>query len=204
MKTGQAKSLVILLHEIYGANNHMDFMKDVMTQEGYDVITPNLLHRDPFSYDQEEEAYHYFINEVGFNGPKDEVKQIVAANRMNYEKIYIIGFSVGATTAWICSEFEIDGVIGFYGSRIRDYVEMEPGCPTLLFFPESERSFHVPELIDKLKNKKNIHVTAIHAEHGFMNPFFRAYSRKDYMECMNQCLKFLKQLEEIDTTILSG
>lgn len=35
---------------------------------------PNLIGREAFSYDQEDQAYHYFMNEIGFAGAHRHVR----------------------------------------------------------------------------------------------------------------------------------
>lgn len=190
------KSLVIILHEIYGINDHINFYSEKMIEEGFDVLSPNLIDRESFSYDQEDEAYHYFIQEIGFTRSVDEVSKIVNLNRQKYERIFIIGFSIGATIAWMSSVYEVDGIVGFYGSRIRNYVEIQPNCPTLLFFARHEKSCNVIDLAKELSIKKNTYLEIIEAEHGFMNPYYNAYNSKEYVECMKKCTGFLKQIDE--------
>lgn len=190
------RSLVIILHEIYGINNHINAFSDRMIKEGFDVLSPNLIGRESFSYDQEEQAYHYFIQEIGFTRALNEVLTIVERNREKYEHIFIIGFSIGATVAWMSSEHGVDGVVGFYGSRIRNYAEIEPSCATLLFFAKHEKSFQVLDVEEKLKTKKNALLEIIDAEHGFMNPYHHTFNYNEYVECMKKCTDFLKQIEE--------
>ncbi|MCJ8010783.1 dienelactone hydrolase family protein [Paenibacillus sp. KQZ6P-2] len=194
-KDNSSNSLVIILHEIYGINDHINFFSDLMIKEGFDVLCPNLIDRESFSYDQEDKAYHYFMNEIGFTRALNEVLNIVNLNREKYEHIFIIGFSIGATIAWMSSEYGVDGIIGFYGSRIRNYVEIEPSCATLLFFARHEKSFNVLDLEEKLRNKKNTSLEIIEAEHGFMNPFYNTYNFKEYEECIKKCRTFLNQIE---------
>lgn len=188
-------SLVIILHEIYGINDHIQFYRDAWINEGFDVLTPNLLHRESFTYAEEEKAYQYFMNEIEFNTSLQEVKEIVKNNRDMYEQIYIIGFSIGATIAWLSSECEVDGIIAYYGSRIRNFVEIEPNCPTLLFF-SNEKSFDVQDLAMQLRTKEKSVVEIIDAEHGFMNPFYKTYNASECHKCMESSIDFLKQLEE--------
>ncbi|MFD0698034.1 dienelactone hydrolase family protein [Paenibacillus sp. GCM10027628] len=189
------RSLVIILHEIYGINNHINYFCDLMMNEGFDVFSPNLLHRESFPYDQEDKAYSYFMMEIGFNKSIDDVKQIVRVNKDKYDRVYIIGFSIGATLAWMSSELEIDGIIGFYGSRIRDYVEIEPRCPTLLFFSSNEKSVNVLDLERKLKEKKEATVEIVESEHGFMNPFYKTHDLQKYRECLEKSIDFLRRIE---------
>nr|WP_256224164.1 dienelactone hydrolase family protein [Paenibacillus sp. 1_12] len=134
---------------------------------------------------------------MGFDKSLHEVKQIVNVNREKYDQIYIIGFSIGATIAWMSSEYDVDGVIGYYGSRIRNHVEIEPRCPTLLFFSRNEKSFNVLDLEIKLKTKNKTVLEIIEAEHGFMNPFYKTYKSKEYRDCILISFEFLKQIESL-------
>ncbi|OAB40394.1 dienelactone hydrolase family protein [Paenibacillus antarcticus] len=190
------RSLVIILHEIYGVNNHIQLFSEMIMNQGFDVLVPDLIHRDSFSYDQEETAYEYFMNEIGFESSLREVKEVVEVNKEKYDQIFIIGFSVGATIAWMCSEYEVEGIIGYYGSRIRNYKDIEPKCPVLLFFANNERSFNVLDLEQELKLKKNTLIKIIEAEHGYMNPFYLTHNIKEYKNCIESSLNFLEQIEE--------
>ncbi len=61
---------------------------------------------------------------------------------MHTKRFSILGFGAEATVAWLCSEEEcVDGIVGYYGSRIRNYAELAPRCPALLFF--HKKSHHL-------------------------------------------------------------
>lgn len=194
-ETSSSTALVIILHEIYGVNDHIHFFSEMLIKEGFDVLIPNLIHRESFSYEQEELAYQYFMNEIGFEKSLREVEEIVKTNKAEYDQIFVIGFSIGATIAWMCSEYNINGVIGYYGSRIRNHKEIEPRCPTLLFFADRERSFNVMDLDMDLKKKKNTLIKIIEAEHGFMNPFYKTYDSKEFTNCVEISIEFLEQMQ---------
>ena len=60
-------SAIIVLHEIYGINEHIKNVCIGFSAKGYDVICPNLINRrEPFDYESQEEAYNYFMNNIGF------------------------------------------------------------------------------------------------------------------------------------------
>ena len=67
---------IFILHEIYGVN---DFIK--MQAEAYSNANTTVecisLYSDNriFQYEQEQEAYEYFINEVGFDAPLDKLTE---------------------------------------------------------------------------------------------------------------------------------
>lgn len=168
----ETDSLVIVIHEIYGINQHMESFCEKLSSQGFDVICPNLLEREqPFDYSEEKVAYQNFMENVGFTNAVHKIKDILLSIKNEYQKIYIIGFSVGATVAWLCSgEDSLDGIVGYYGSRIRNYKEIVPLSPTILFFPQEEQSFEVDELISNL-DKRNIEIHKFNGKHGFSDPY---------------------------------
>ncbi|MEH7010928.1 dienelactone hydrolase family protein [Neobacillus niacini] len=172
-------TLIIVIHEIYGINQHMQSFCDLLSKQSFIVICPNLLEREtPFDYSQEEVAYRSFMENVGFAYAMHKIKDILSDVKDEYEKIFIIGFSVGATVAWLCSDQDcVDGIVGYYGSRIRNYVELTPQCPTMLFFPQEEQSFNVDELISALE-KMNIEMHKFNGKHGFSDPYSPQYNKK--------------------------
>ncbi|MEA4932791.1 MAG: alpha/beta fold hydrolase [Lawsonibacter sp.] len=164
------RNAVIVLHEIYGVNS---FMEEVCTEYltmGFDVFCPDMLGQTCFSYSEASEAYQYFINEVGFDSYR-EIVQLIETRKFTYDKVFVIGFSVGATIAWRCCEgLKCDGIICCYGSRIRDYLQLEPCCPVQLLFAEQD-SFDVDSVMMKLRKKSNVELHKLKASHGFMDQY---------------------------------
>ncbi|MBV7509034.1 dienelactone hydrolase family protein [Bacillus sp. sid0103] len=188
----KSDTVIIVIHEIYGINQHMQSFCELLSKQSFDVICPNLLERvTPFDYSEEEVAYRNFMVNVGFADALHKIKDIVSDVKDEYQKIFIIGFSVGATVAWLCSEEEgVDGIVGYYGSRIRDYVELTPKCPTTLFFPQEEPSFNVDELISTLYNK-NIEVHKFNGTHGFSDPYSLKYNGISAQKAFSEMVDFI-------------
>ncbi|MCO1600715.1 dienelactone hydrolase family protein [Desulfosporosinus nitroreducens] len=175
------ESVIIVLHEIYGINQHLKLICEQYSSAGYHVLCPNFVKSgDYFDYSREEEAYQYFIEHIGFYTMVDEVKSILLKAKSDYKYVFLLGFSVGATSAWICSDLEnsVDGIICYYGSRIRDYESITPNCPVLLIFAEEEKSFNVRELTSSLGQKKFVDVHVLNGKHGFNDPFSNRYNKK--------------------------
>ncbi|MBT2724987.1 MULTISPECIES: dienelactone hydrolase family protein [unclassified Bacillus (in: firmicutes)] len=185
--------VIIVIHEIYGINQHITDLCELLSEQYFDVICPNLLEQEiPFSYSQEEKAYRNFIDNVAFINALYKVKNILSDIKDEYSKIFVIGFSVGATVAWMCSEEEyVDGIVGYYGSRIRDFVNISPKCSTLLFFPEVEKSFNVDELISTL-DKQNIDIHICKGEHGFSDPYSPKYNVESAQNTFRETLNFFR------------
>ncbi|MFD0768793.1 dienelactone hydrolase family protein [Bacillus sp. CGMCC 1.60114] len=194
------KTALLLLHEIYGINQHMEHIIHTFSSSTIDVICPNLLHQSfPFHYEEEEAAYSHFIKHVGFQQGKQHIENVLAELRNNYTYVGILGFSVGATLAWLCSEDRrIDFIIGCYGSRIRDYTNIVPTCPTLLLFPTNESSFSVSALIDSLQNKSQplLTIKQFNGEHGFLDPFSPKYNEEAADQGYQMIHSFLQNITE--------
>ena len=195
-KSSNSNSLIIVIHEIYGINQHIKSFCELLTKQNFEVICPNLLEREmPFDYSQEEAAYRYFMEHVGFNRAARKIKDLLLDIKDEYETIYIIGFSIGATIAWLCSEEDcVDGIVGYYGSRIRDYLELTPRSPAILFFPQEEQSFNVDELVGTLKKKK-IKAYKFTGKHGFSDPYSSRYDAKSEQEAFSKTLEFLLHID---------
>lgn len=186
---------IVILHEIYGVNQFVKELHLKFTEYGYDVFCPNMIDRDSFSYEESKEAYNFFMNNVGFEVYK-EISDFVNQLKDKYYNVFIIGFSAGATIAWRCSENSLcSGIVACYGSRIRDYTEINPSCPTLLLFAK-EDSFDVHTVVCQLHDKQNLSILEFDAEHGFLDPHSKHYNDKqskcaeEAITCfINECKK---------------
>ncbi len=188
-------SVIIVLHEIYGINEHIKKVCKKFSRDGYDVICPNLINlSQPFNYASEKEAYEHFIDNIGFDLATRQAKEVIVEAKKQYKNIYLLGYSVGATVAWLCSEEETmcSGIIGYYGSRIRDYMNITPKCPTLLIFPSEEISFNVEELVNHL-NKDSISAYMLNGKHGFGDPFSKNYCEQSFKEAQKLVDSFLQR-----------
>lgn len=187
-------TLIIVLHEIYGINNHIIKVCNQLAKRNYDVMAPNLLSNEMvFPYHQEEVAYSYFMDKVGFQSGLEQVQQLLCQKRSQYKKIYVLGYSIGATLAWLVSQTGLcDGVVGFYGSRIREHLAVVPVCPTLLFFPSKEKSFAVDELLIKLSRVHTGRVEKLAGKHGFADPFSKHYNKQSACAASKKIVSFMK------------
>ncbi|MFP8644199.1 MULTISPECIES: dienelactone hydrolase family protein [Priestia] len=194
---GKKNKAILLIHEIYGVNDHMKFMKEKLSKLEADIICPNLLSKDaPYSYEEEGMAYQNFVQNIGMDEGSRQITNMLIQLKQEYEEVGVIGFSVGATMSWLCSENNLcNFVIGCYGSRIRDYVNRSPACPTLLIFPTKEEAFDVDYLINSLKQKREplLEVKKFHGFHGFMNPFSQTFNKESADQAFQSISDFLEK-----------
>jgi len=185
---------VIVLHEIYGINQHIKSVCEHYLAAGYDVLCPNFgKSEEYFDYCREEEAYQYFVDYIGFSSVTCEVKRILLKAQRDYKQVFLIGFSVGATAAWICSSLGslVDGVICYYGSRIRDYLNIIPKCPVLLICANEEKSYNVSDMTSALERREYVRIYVLNGKHGFCNPFCKEYNEQSAHIAQDLVDKFL-------------
>lgn len=158
---------VILLHEIYGINNHIHREHKIWKQKGFDVYVPELFpHATPYEYSQQEVAYRHFIDNTGFDTAK--VTSLISELRGRYTTLLLVGYSVGATLAWLAARSgKCDGIICYYGSRIREYMDIAPSCPALILIARHEKSFNTRVMEQYLQKLPNVHCAMFDACHGF-------------------------------------
>ena len=164
------KNTVIILHEVYGITENLRKLSLELEMNGYNVVLPSL-YLDDYEGTSEEYSYKKFFSEVGIDKGLNLLDKIIEENVDS--NIIIIGFSIGATLAWLKStDKRVKMIIGFYGSRIRNYKNIITVVPVRLFFC-NEKDFDVNSLIRELEDKKDIKIGRIPGEHGF-------YSREEY------------------------
>jgi dienelactone hydrolase len=114
-----------------------------------------------------------------------------------YRVISLGGYSSDATIAWRCSALGVcDGVIGYYGSRIRDYREIVPKCPVLVIFAEQEPSFAPHDLVLTPEQQKNTSMVIFAGEHGFCDRFSSHYNSESFIKAQmltNTCIEDIKK-----------
>jgi dienelactone hydrolase len=161
---GSRMKVIILIHEVYGVTENLLGLKGLLEKEGYRVLCPSL-YIDGYVGDDEEKSYKKFYNEVGLDRGKAIIDTVMADNGDN--EYLLIGFSVGATIAWLESRAQkVSKVICVYGSRIRDFLGLEPRAKAYLLFCE-EKTFDVEDIGKRLSDRESVIFRKIEGYHGF-------------------------------------
>jgi len=169
-ETSGAMRTIILIHEVRGVTDNLRRLGDLLASRGFSVLVPSL-YPDGFSGDDEEAAYRKFFSEVGIESAKRKIDSLIDANPPG--DVTVIGFSVGGTVAWLESANPaVKSVIGVYGSRIREHLDVSPLADTQLLFC-AERAFDVNAILAPLNAKTRVTARMIEGVHGF-------YSREDF------------------------
>lgn len=182
------RKTIILIHEIYGITENLLKLQEKLGNQNFNVILPSL-YKDNYCGNDEKTSYNKFYSEVGIDKGFEIINSII--NEISNSEVCLVGFSVGATIAWLfSSDKRINLIIGIYGSKIREYLYIKPIVPSYLFFC-NENSFDIMPMINELKEKENVKIEIINGEHGFYN-----YPNDTNKEIINKIeAKILKIIE---------
>lgn len=172
-----SNTAIIVLHEIYGVNHHILDVCQEYHLQGYDVYCPDLLGDGKvYAYEQQVKAYEYFIANVGFS-VYQEISLLVKRLASEYKQVFIVGFSIGATLAWLAAGAgHCNGVVCHYGSRVRDYLSTKPKCPVLLIMASQDEAYLASQAQKDLEGASNIVLEVFEGEHGFCDPYTAVYN----------------------------
>jgi dienelactone hydrolase len=184
---------VVVAHEIYGVNDHIEDVARKLRSVPCDVFTPSFLPlRIVHPREDETRAYREFMQTIGVAGMAEALASFCEGLRSRYRKVLCIGFSVGATSAWLASGTgALDGAVCFYGSRIRDHLEVRPTAPCLLIFAEHEPGFSVADIAERLKGRTHVALEVYPSEHGFCDPYGPHYSAENGRLSWDAATRFL-------------
>ncbi|MBU2880396.1 dienelactone hydrolase family protein [Psychrosphaera sp. B3R10] len=205
---------IILVSDIFGRTPAVeslvaDLLDTLDHAEDIDIVDPYQGQFVPF--ENELSAYRYFTDNVGLVTYSNLLETRLAAQmpvshaigefssnallqqppEQKKPLILLIGFSVGASAIWNIADRFIDAqnqitAIGYYGSQIRNNLNVAPIFPIQLIFPQQEQHFSMAELTEKLSGKMNIDVSKVPYAHGFMNKLSDNYDKAGYLEQVNK------------------
>ncbi|MBC2703520.1 hypothetical protein [Desulfobacula sp.] len=132
-------------------------------------------------FQNEQEAYNYFMKQVGVNEYCQVVKSIL---NKEISSLNLIGFSVGGTALWKISESvntkQINHIFCVYSSQIRHFTTINPSVKVDFILPAYEPEFSIEELSEKLTTKKNVTLHNTSYLHGFMNKYSKNFNYNGY------------------------
>ncbi|NLN83807.1 MAG: hypothetical protein GX138_05515 [Firmicutes bacterium] len=191
-----AKTAVIILPEIFGHNDFIEDMAKTLTEQKIQpIFLQPLTYR--FAYEEGEEAHTYFYKTFGYSFA-DVFVTAIGGLKKDYQQVGLLGFSVGATLAWlICKNMDsgADFVIGFYGSRIRDFLHLQPCSPTLLLFAQND-SFVLEPVVARLREKPNVNLEVYPAAHGFVDHYGPNYNQVQAEAAKKRMHEFISLMQK--------
>lgn len=133
------------------------------------------------AFTSEQQAYDFFTKQTSLEQYSESLLKRIQSIK---SPVNLIGFSVGASAIWKVSNKPMASNIVnaqcYYGSQIRNHLDIEPLFPINLIFPALESHFSVTALMNNLRDKNNITIRQVSFLHGFMNFHSVNYNQQGY------------------------
>lgn len=122
----------------------------------------------------EQASHAAFVAGPGFDAYAERIALAAAG-----EPVMLVGFSVGATAAWLFAAgrhcHPDSRLVLFYGSRIRNYLDLRPRCRVEAIFAEHEAAFDPHAVAAAIASETVRTVVVPGSTHGFMNALSPGY-----------------------------
>ncbi len=171
---GPPKGAIVVLQEIFGANQHIRNTADLYAAQGYLVIAPAL-------YDRVEPDV-----ELGYTGddpkrgmairaqtelPKTLLDIAAAVEAVKSAgKVGLVGYCWGGTLAFASAVHAVPGLdaaVGYYGGGVTAMSDKAPQIPVMLHFGETDHSISMADVEKVKSNQPGVPVHVYPAGHGF-------------------------------------
>ncbi|HSW96213.1 MAG TPA: dienelactone hydrolase family protein [Candidatus Saccharimonadales bacterium] len=220
---GTKHPAILLIHEIWGINDHIKNVANRFMQQGYAVLAPDLLADTNISEKVSAEVFEEFKNPAMHDEVQKKMRDIFAPVNFpefaieTIEKlqacftylqqkenignnIAVVGFCFGGTYAYLfaAEQPQLKAAVPFYGhAPVSEKIQMI-SCPVLAFYggKDTELSSKIPELNETMAlfHKKFQAVEYPDATHAFFNDTNpNRYNKEAADDAWVRMLEFLKE-----------
>jgi carboxymethylenebutenolidase len=183
---------IVLLQEVFGINSQIRNMCDLLAEEGYLVVAPDLfarLEKDvDLGYSEEDVAkgialYEHFDMDQGVRDIGSTIDALRAMHG-NDGNVGTIGFCLGGKLAVLtAARHDVQCAVSYYGVGIENCLDeaSDIACPLVMHFAEKDK-FSPPETIATIRaafaGRKDIKIyTYPGVDHAFASPERPAYNK---------------------------
>jgi carboxymethylenebutenolidase len=195
---------VLVIHEVFGLNDHIKSIADRIAGAGYVAIAPNFFARaaDPPKDMSNVEAIRKAASSIppeAANRDMQAALDFIKQDKGVVPRLASIGFCMGGGFSYRLAAYTEDlaGAVIFYG---RTPLELAPQvtCPLLASFGETDNGIppaRVQEWIDALKKAGKSVDAKIYpgAGHGFFNDTGQRYHAAAAADAWQRTLKFFRE-----------
>lgn len=159
---------------------------------------------DGYSAKNEQDAYQAFL---AAGGVHTYAKKLQAIVQEQTQLRHVIGFSAGASAWWLSNNAhlcDLHSTTLFYGSRIRDHLDIPSHHPTHFIFAEHENAYQAQQVVNALRQRGHQAEVAIGCKHGFMNPYSSGFSLKTQTHYLDVLARKIEQKYDPPKTLAFG
>ena len=183
---------IFLVSDIFGRTPALETICNKLSTSSPDIQIIDPYNGFNHKFESQTHAYEYFMDNVGLKKYQHILKNRLTKYDAN---IVLIGFSVGASAIWGISHQpslkHIQKAFCFYGSQIRQNINIHPLFDIELIFPKQEPHFNVDELINLLHKKALVTCIKTNGRHGFMNKLSTHFNPDFYKDFIQHLRTYL-------------
>ncbi len=167
-----ARAGLVVIQEIFGVNVHIRTVADGFAADGYTAIAPALFDRvEPgveLGYeDPDRDRGRAISGEVGWDGPVLDIAAAAQALKPA-GRVGVVGYCWGGSLAWLAAcRLKVDCSVGYYGGKIKDYLDETPRCPVMLQFGDADKSIPLEDVDTIRAAHGDVPVHVYPGGHGF-------------------------------------
>ncbi len=193
------KGGIVVLHAVYGLTDHMGDVCQAFADNGFAAIAPALYDRietdivHPYSRDGVEagKVSYAALRRQAFVADLDACESALR----EAGRVAISGFCTGGTWAWeAAASLGFDASVIFYGSHVASRLDIQPNCPTIMHYGDSDVIVPMPD-VDRIR-AANPDVT-VHVypggQHAFFNPDQASYDADAAALTLERSIAFLDE-----------
>jgi carboxymethylenebutenolidase len=201
---GDSRGEVVICHEIFGVNPHIQRVCKQFAEAGFGVTAPALFDRtsrrvsNGYSEDDIERG-----RELVRSTPLEATLLDMAATIEaipNGVDVGVVGYCFGGTIAWASAGLDrVACSVAYYASGIAALVEMSPACPVMLHFGDHDHVISPDTIatIQQLHPDVEVHVYPSDG-HGFNCDERPSYNAESARLAFERTVSFLHQHLEAD------
>ena len=190
---------VVLLHEIFGVNQHIREVAEGYAREGYLTIAPALFDRAErgveLGYDGAAVNKGRDLREaVGWRGALLDVQAAINGAEEG-GPVAVIGYCWGGSLAFVAAArlTGLDCAVGYYGAQTMPFAQEEVHVPVMLHFGEFDPRIP-PEDIETIRGANpEIEIHRFPADHGFNCDHRKEYHAESAERALGLTLGFLRR-----------
>lgn len=172
---GKPKGAIVLVHEMYGLNGHIQDVADRFAKQGFLAIAPSL-------FDRLERRVSLECTPEGLErgaelaGQVDRDKLLVDVGAASQAassagKVAIIGFRFGGAVAWVAANQlpDLACSVSYYGGRVSQFLHLTPKVPVMMHVGVRDTTFPIEKIQLLAEKHPDVVIHQYDAGHGFNN-----------------------------------
>ena len=162
---------LIVVQEIFGANDHIRRVAAQFAAEGYEVLAPAMFERVLPGFEAGYDARAVLQGRAAMaKTPWDQVQgDLQACIDSLAGPVFIVGYCWGGAAAWLaaCRCKNLSAASCYYGRHIVGLKDERPRCPTILHYGREDESIPLSDVEAVMAAHPDLPVHLYDAGHGF-------------------------------------